>query len=79
MALNQEKLVNAKHLSTDDLVQGSKEFHDTAEMVDCNTDLMQKFLQQLDSLCVKHMHDQQGSPSSSLCSLITVLKLSNFA
>lgn len=44
---------------------------------DSNPELMKKFLQQPDSLFVKHVHDQQGLPSSSHCSHIAVLKPPN--
>lgn len=77
MELIQQKFMDAKRLSTDEKFQGSKELDDTLEMLDSNKDLLLKFLGQSDSLFVKHLHDLQVDPGSSLGSHIAVLKPSN--
>ncbi|KAG8376456.1 hypothetical protein BUALT_Bualt09G0065200 [Buddleja alternifolia] len=74
MELIQQKFINAKRLSTDEKLQDSKELDDTLEMLDSNKDLLLKFLHQPDSLCVKHLHNLQVDPGSSLGSHIAVLK-----
>ncbi|KAL2514444.1 hypothetical protein Fot_28415 [Forsythia ovata] len=78
MALVQQKFKDAKCSSTNAKLQGSKQFDDTLEMLDSNTDLLLKILQKPDSLCVKHLHYLQRPPSS-LSSHIAVLKPSNSA
>ncbi|KAK4419121.1 hypothetical protein Salat_2324900 [Sesamum alatum] len=77
MALIQQKFIDAKRLSADEMLQDSKELDDTLEMLDSNKDLLLKFLQQPDSLFVKHLHDLQVDPGSSLGSRIAVLEPSN--
>ncbi|KAI3473229.1 hypothetical protein Pfo_030521 [Paulownia fortunei] len=77
MALIEQKFIDAKRLSTDEKLQGSKELDDTLEMLDSNKDLLLKFLWQPDSLFVKHLHDVQVDPGSSLGSHIAVLKPSS--
>ncbi|KAL0347267.1 UNVERIFIED_CONTAM: hypothetical protein Scaly_1742700 [Sesamum calycinum] len=77
MALIRQKFIDAKRLSADEMLQDSKELDDTLEMLDSNKDLLLKFLQQPDSLFVKHLHDLQVDPGSSLGSRIAVLKPSN--
>ncbi|CAI9760729.1 unnamed protein product [Fraxinus pennsylvanica] len=79
MALVQQGFMDAKCLSTDAKLQVLKQFDDTLEMVDSNTDLMLKFPQKPESLCAKHLHDLQVRRPSSLSSHITVLKPSNSA
>ncbi|KAL2509363.1 hypothetical protein Fot_33010 [Forsythia ovata] len=75
----QQKFLDAKRLSTVEKLQGSKEFDDTLEMLDSNKDLLLKFLEQPDSLFVKHLHDMQVDPSSSLRSHLPDLEPSNSA
>ncbi|KAK4396273.1 hypothetical protein Sango_1463900 [Sesamum angolense] len=77
MALIRQKFIDAKRLSADEMLQDSKELDDTLEMLDSNKDLLLKFLQQPDSLFVKHLHDLHVDPGSSLGSRIAVLKPSN--
>lgn len=77
MALIQQKFIDAKRLSTDEKLQVSKELDDTLEMLDSNKELLLKFLGQPDSMFVKHLHDLQVDPGSSLGSHIAVLKPSN--
>ncbi|CAA2961190.1 Hypothetical predicted protein [Olea europaea subsp. europaea] len=77
-ALIQPKFTNAKHLSTNEKLLGSEKFSETLELVDSN-DSFQKFLQHPDSLFVKHIHDLEVDPSSSLHGHIKVLKPSNSA
>ncbi|KAK6140347.1 hypothetical protein DH2020_025911 [Rehmannia glutinosa] len=74
MALIQQKFIDAKRLSTDEKLQGSKQLDDTLEMLDSNKDLLLKYLGQPDSLFVKHLHDQQVDTGSTLGNHIAVLK-----
>lgn len=77
MALIQQKFMDAKRLSTDERFQNSKEFNDTLEALDSNKELLLKYLQEPDSLFVKHLQDLQVDTASSTCSHIAVLKPSN--
>ncbi|XP_022744441.1 uncharacterized protein LOC111295275 isoform X2 [Durio zibethinus] len=77
VAFIQQKFMEAKRLSTDEKLQDSEEFNDTLEVLDSNTDLLLKFLQQPDSLFTKHLHDLQGAPSQSRCSRISAMKSSH--
>lgn len=77
MELIQQKFMDAKRLSTDEKLQGSKELDDTLEMLDSNKDLLLKLFGQSDSFFRKHLHDLQVDPGSSLGSHIAVLKPSN--
>ncbi|XP_022767476.1 uncharacterized protein LOC111311906 isoform X2 [Durio zibethinus] len=77
VAFIQQKFMEAKRLSTDEKLQDSEEFNDTLEVLDSNTDLLLKFLQQPDSLFSKHLHDLQGSPPQSHCGQISVMKSSH--
>ncbi|XP_060201747.1 uncharacterized protein LOC132630188 isoform X2 [Lycium barbarum] len=77
MALIQQKFMDAKRLSTDERFQNSKEFDDTLEELESNKDLLLKYLQEPDSLFVKHLQDLQVDTASSTCSHIAVLKPSN--
>ncbi|KAH0739558.1 hypothetical protein KY290_038263 [Solanum tuberosum] len=77
MALIQQKFMDAKRLSTDERFQNSKEFNDTLEALDSNKELLLKYLQEPDSLFVKHLQDLQVESASSTCSRIAVLKPSN--
>ncbi|XP_059305658.1 uncharacterized protein LOC132057195 isoform X2 [Lycium ferocissimum] len=77
MALIQQKFMDAKRLSTDERFQNSKEFDDTLEELESNKDLLLRYLQEPDSLFVKHLQDLQVDTASSTCSHIAVLKPSN--
>lgn len=73
VAFIQQKFMEAKRLSTDEKLQDSEEFNDTLEVLDSNTDLLLKFLQQPDSLFTKHLHDLQGAPPQSHCGRISAM------
>ncbi|CAA2967550.1 Hypothetical predicted protein [Olea europaea subsp. europaea] len=60
-------------------IEGPKEYSNTLELVDSNKGSFQKYLQHPDSLSVKHIHDLEIDPSSSLRGHIEVLKPSNSA
>ncbi|CAN4121666.1 unnamed protein product [Withania somnifera] len=77
MALVQKKFMDAKRLSTDERFQNSKEFDDTLETLQSKKELLLKYLQEPDSLFVKHLQDLQIDTASSTCSHIAVLKPSN--
>ncbi|XVE76313.1 hypothetical protein DITRI_Ditri12bG0161900 [Diplodiscus trichospermus] len=77
VAFIQQKFMEAKRLSTDEKLQDSEEFNDTLEVLDSNTDLLLKFLQQPDSLFTKHLHDLQGVPPQSHCGRISAMKSSH--
>lgn len=57
LELIQKKFMDAKRLVTDEKLQGSKEFCDAIEVLDSNKNLLLKYLQQPDSLFMKHLHD----------------------
>lgn len=67
MAFFRQKVMDAKRLSTDEKLQGSKEFDDTLEVLESNKDLFLKCLQEPNSLFVKHLHDLQGPLPQSHC------------
>ncbi|XWS55720.1 hypothetical protein CRYUN_Cryun09bG0024600 [Craigia yunnanensis] len=77
VAFIQQKFMEAKRLSTDEKLQDSEEFNDTLEVLDSNTGLLLKFLQQPDSLFTKHLHDLQGVPPQSHCGRISAMKSSH--
>ncbi|KAA8516476.1 hypothetical protein F0562_017018 [Nyssa sinensis] len=79
MAFVRQKFIDAKRLSTDEKLLGSKEFCDTLETLDSNKELLLKFLQQPDSLFTKHLLDLQNSAPKSQCSKIAVTRPSNYA
>ncbi|KAA8518851.1 hypothetical protein F0562_016375 [Nyssa sinensis] len=79
MEFVQQKFMDAKHLSTDEKLQSSKEFCDTLEMLDSNKVLLLKFLQQPDSMFTKHLFDLRDAVPKSQCSHIAVIKPSNYA
>ncbi|KHG20894.1 Afadin [Gossypium arboreum] len=76
VAFIQQKFMEAKRFSTDEKLRDSEEFDDTLEVLNSNTDLLLKFLEQPDSLFAKHLHDLQGVPSQSHCGRISVMKSS---
>ncbi|XWS66997.1 hypothetical protein CRYUN_Cryun05aG0248800 [Craigia yunnanensis] len=77
VAYIQQKFMEAKRLSTDEKLQDSEEFNDMLEVLDSNTDLLLKFLQQPDSLFTRHLHDLQDVPPQSHCGKISVMKSSH--
>ncbi|PON72827.1 afadin [Parasponia andersonii] len=76
MAFIRQKFVDAKRLSSDEKLQGSKEFHEALDVLDSNKDLLVKFLQHPDSLFTKHLHDLQGATPQPLCGRIAAMKSS---
>ncbi|XP_017698157.2 uncharacterized protein LOC103706730 isoform X1 [Phoenix dactylifera] len=76
MDLIRQKFMEAKRLSTDEVLQNSNEFNDALEVLDSNKDLFLEFLQGPDSLFTMHLHDLKCAPPSSHASHITVLESS---
>ncbi|KAK8705111.1 hypothetical protein V6N13_048719 [Hibiscus sabdariffa] len=76
VAFIQQKFMEAKRLSTDEKLQDSEEFNDALEVLNSNTDLLLKFLEQPDLLFTKHLHDLQGVSPQSHCGRISLLKSS---
>ncbi|KAF3664750.1 hypothetical protein FXO38_09956 [Capsicum annuum] len=74
LALIQQKFMDAKRLSTDERFQNSKEFDDILEALESKKELLLKYLQEPDSLFMKHLQDLQAGTASSTCSQIAVLK-----
>ncbi|XP_008794407.2 uncharacterized protein LOC103710467 [Phoenix dactylifera] len=72
--LIRQKFMDAKRLSTDEVLQNSKEFNDALEVLDSNKDLFLEFLQGPDSLFTKHLHDLNCALPSSHASHITILR-----
>lgn len=79
MAFIRQKLMDAKRFSTAPNLDRSLEFRDAMDILDSNTDLFLKFLQEPDSLFTKHLHDLQAVPSSPQSSDVRVLKSSKAA
>ncbi|GMI64682.1 TON1 Recruiting Motif 19 [Hibiscus trionum] len=77
VAFIQQKFMEAKLLSTDEKLQDSEEFNDALEVLNSNTDLLLKFLEQPDLLFTKHLHDLQGASPQSHCGRISLLKSSH--
>ncbi|KAL4271453.1 hypothetical protein GQ457_13G013220 [Hibiscus cannabinus] len=77
VAFIQQKFVEAKRFSTDEKLQDSEEFNDALEVLNSNTDLLLKFLEQPDLLFTKHLHDLQGVSPQSHCGRISLLKSSH--
>ncbi|KAM0953613.1 hypothetical protein DsansV1_C01g0001841 [Dioscorea sansibarensis] len=69
------RYVEAKHLSTAEMLQKQHEFDDMLEMSDLNRDPFLKFLQEPNSLFSKHIQDLKGAPPPH-ASHITILKSS---
>ncbi|KAK1312425.1 hypothetical protein QJS10_CPA07g00288 [Acorus calamus] len=76
MAFIRQKFMDAKRLSSDEKLRNSKEFDEALEALDCNPDLLLKFLQEPNSLFSKHLQDMQANPPP-MPSQIGVLKPSN--
>nr|CAD1828746.1 unnamed protein product [Ananas comosus var. bracteatus] len=68
-----QKFLDAKRLSTDEVLQNSKEFNDALEILETNKDLFLEFLQEPNSLFSKGLQDLNYSPHSD-ASHITILK-----
>ncbi|KAL5209958.1 hypothetical protein ABZP36_005581 [Zizania latifolia] len=69
-----QKFMDAKRLSTDESLQMSEEFNETLDALVSNKDLLLEFLQKLDPIVRRDLHDYD-SPSSTANS-ITILKAS---
>ncbi|KAK1265375.1 hypothetical protein QJS04_geneDACA017918 [Acorus gramineus] len=76
MAFIRQKFMDAKRLSSDEKLRNSKEFDDALEALDCNPDLLLKFLQEPNSLFSKHLQDMEAN-LPPMPSQIGVLKPSN--
>ena len=63
----QKKFMDARRLVTDEKLQGSKEIHDALEILDSNKKLLLKYLQQPDSLFMKHLLDINDVLPHSSC------------
>ncbi|XP_010937726.1 uncharacterized protein [Elaeis guineensis] len=74
MDLIRQKFMEAKRLTTDEVLQKSNELDDALEVLDSNKDLFLEFLQAPDSLFTMHLHDLKCAPPSSHASHITILK-----
>ncbi|KAM6569111.1 hypothetical protein CsatB_017096 [Cannabis sativa] len=77
MAFIRQKFMDAKRLSTDEKLQGSKEFHEALEVLDSNKDLLLEFFKQPNSLFTKHLQDLQGATPQPLCDRVAATKSSN--
>ncbi|KAL0555547.1 hypothetical protein IC582_009495 [Cucumis melo] len=67
MEFIQKKFMDARRLVTDEKLQGSKEIHDALEVLDSNKKLLVKYLQQPDSLFMKHLLDINDVLPHSSC------------
>ncbi|XP_031485819.1 uncharacterized protein LOC116254520 [Nymphaea colorata] len=74
MEFVRQKLVDGKHLSTDEKLWRSKGFHDVPDDLDSKKDLFLRVLQEPDSLFTKHLHNLQTRPSPTVPNHITVLR-----
>ncbi|CAD5170119.1 unnamed protein product [Musa acuminata subsp. malaccensis] len=72
-----QKFMDVKRLSTDEALQNSKEFDDALEILHSNKDLFLKFLQDPDSLFMRHLQEVNHVSYSPHPTQITVLKSSN--
>lgn len=77
MEFIQKKFMDAKRLVTDEKLQGSKEFHDALEVLDSNKKLLLKYLQQPDSLFMKHLFDINDVLPHSNCTQMVAMKSSD--
>ncbi|XP_020585451.1 uncharacterized protein LOC110028076 isoform X2 [Phalaenopsis equestris] len=64
MAFIRQSFINAKRLSTDEMLQRSKEFDNALEVLESNKDLFLKLLQEPHSLFSKHFQDLCHPPPS---------------
>ncbi|CAL9044025.1 unnamed protein product, partial [Musa banksii] len=71
-----QKFMDVKRLSTDEALQNSKEFDDALEILHSNKDLFLKFLQDPDSLFMRHLQEVNHGSFSPHPTQITVLKSS---
>ncbi|CAL9092000.1 unnamed protein product [Musa textilis] len=76
MEFIRQKFMDVKRLSTDEALQNSKEFDDALEILHSNKDLFLKFLQDPDSLFMRHLQEVNHIPFSPRPTQITVLKSS---
>ncbi|XP_023005196.1 uncharacterized protein LOC111498298 [Cucurbita maxima] len=72
-----KKFMDAKRFAADEKLQGSKEFHDAFEVLDSNKKLILKYLQQPDSLFMKHLLDINDVLPHSNCSHAVAMKSSD--
>lgn len=77
MEFIQKKFMDARRLVTDEKLQGSKEFHDALEVLDSNKKLLLKYLQQPDSLFMKHLLDINDVLPHSNCIHTVAMKSSD--
>lgn len=73
----EQKFMDAKRLATDRDSLSSKEFDDTLEVLDSNTDLLLKYFQRPDSLFKKHLNDLQTAPPQSHCKYVETVRGTN--
>ncbi|KAF6144356.1 hypothetical protein GIB67_024583 [Kingdonia uniflora] len=76
MDLVRQKFLEAKRLSTDEKLHHSKEFQEALEVLDLNTDLFLKFLQEPNSLFRQQLFELQSTTPTPQANRITVLKAS---
>lgn len=74
MSLVHEKFLEAKRLAPDEKLRQSKEFQDAMEVLSSNRDLFLKFLQEPNSLFLKHIHEYHSIPSPPETKCITILR-----
>uniref|UniRef100_A0A0D3FGY6 DUF4378 domain-containing protein n=1 Tax=Oryza barthii TaxID=65489 RepID=A0A0D3FGY6_9ORYZ len=67
-----QKLMDAKRLSTDESLQISEELSETLDVLASNKDLLLQFLQKLDPIVKRDLHDHDSPSSTANC--ITILK-----
>uniref|UniRef100_A0A0D9VSL6 DUF4378 domain-containing protein n=1 Tax=Leersia perrieri TaxID=77586 RepID=A0A0D9VSL6_9ORYZ len=67
-----QKLMDAKRLSTDESLQISEELSETLDALVSNKDLVLQFLQKIDPIVKRDLHDHDSLSSNANC--ITILK-----
>ncbi|KAL5218151.1 hypothetical protein ABZP36_018835 [Zizania latifolia] len=67
-----QKFMDAKRLSTNESLQMSEEFNETLDALVSNKDLLLEFLQKLDPIVRRDLHDHDSPSSTANC--ITILK-----
>ncbi|XAR58691.1 hypothetical protein NMG60_11014183 [Bertholletia excelsa] len=74
MAFVRQKFMEAKRLSMDEKLRGSKQFHDALEVLNSNRDLFLMFLQEPNSMFSQQVYDGKPTPSPTETKRITVLR-----
>nr|DAD20142.1 TPA_asm: hypothetical protein HUJ06_021605 [Nelumbo nucifera] len=74
MAFVRQKFTEAKRLATDEKLHQSKEFQDALEVLNSNTELFLKFLQEPNPLFSQHLFELRSIPPPTQTKRITVLK-----